>query len=156
RHDAALTVGGFLARAGLDEGEVALVLKAAAYAAGDEQGPDRVQAGRDAVKQYNNGGNTYGFPTLEKTFGEKVASKIAEWLNYQGASEAAPNQQLLAGVPPEQAKRITALISLEAYEYELQRKIVAEELGIRVTTLDDIVERLRPRRGPEDDGGRRG
>ena len=60
RHDAALTVGGFLARAGLDENEAALMLKAIAKAAGDEEVDDRAQAGRDAVKQYADGGTTRG------------------------------------------------------------------------------------------------
>ena len=54
RHDAALTVGGFLARAGLDEDEAALMLEAIAEAAGDEEEADRVQAGarrRQAIRQ---------------------------------------------------------------------------------------------------------
>ena len=83
RHDAALTVGGFLARAGLDEDEAALMLEAIAEAAGDEQEADRVQAARDAVKQYSNGGETRGLPKLVETFGEKVANKAAEWLGYK-------------------------------------------------------------------------
>src|SRR5262249_34039340 len=55
RHDAALTVGGFLARVGANEDGVESILEAIAKSAGDEQWEDRVQAGRDAVKQYNNG-----------------------------------------------------------------------------------------------------
>ena len=55
RHDVALTIGGFLARAGLDENEAALMLRAIAKAAGDKEVNDRAQAGRDAVKQYAEG-----------------------------------------------------------------------------------------------------
>src|SRR5262249_3662588 len=84
RHDAALTVGGFLARVGLLEDAVTLMLEAITIAAGDEQAADRVKAGRDAVEQYRNGGETRGFPKLAEAFGEKVASKVAEWLSYQG------------------------------------------------------------------------
>ena len=88
RHDAALTVGGFLARAGLDEDAAALMLEAIATAAGDEQEADRVQAARDAVKQYGNGGETRGLPKLVETFGEKVANKAAEWLGYQSGYQS--------------------------------------------------------------------
>jgi hypothetical protein len=87
RHSAALTVGGFLARAGLKEDETALMLEAIVTAAGDEQGPDRVKAGRDAVRQYGNGGETRGMPMLVETFGEKVAIKAAQWLDYTSSSE---------------------------------------------------------------------
>src|SRR5262249_47759153 len=67
-------------RAGLDEGETALMLGAIATAAADEQWEDRVQAGRDAVKQYGSGGETRGLPALAETFGEKMASRAAQWL----------------------------------------------------------------------------
>jgi len=87
RHDAALTVGGFLARAGLDGNEVAMMLGAIATAAEDEQWEDRVKAGRDAVKQYSDGGKTRGYPTLVEAFGDTVASRAAQWLNYTPAQE---------------------------------------------------------------------
>jgi hypothetical protein len=80
RHDAALTVGGFLARAGLDENEAVRMLEAIAKAAGDGEWKDRAQAARDSVKQHSNGGETRGLPSLVETFGEKVAHKAAEWL----------------------------------------------------------------------------
>jgi hypothetical protein len=83
RHDAALTVGGFLARAGVDEDDAALMLEAIATAAGDDEVADRVQAGRDAVKQHGNGGETRGYPALAETFDQKVATKAAQWLDYR-------------------------------------------------------------------------
>jgi len=49
RHDAALTVGGFLARAGLNENDVVLMLKAIATAAGDEEREDRARTSAAAV-----------------------------------------------------------------------------------------------------------
>src|SRR5262249_44228577 len=81
RHEAALTVGGFLARAGLDENEAALMLEAIATGASDEQVADRTQAARDAVKQFAEGGETRGYPALAETFDSKVATKTAQWLN---------------------------------------------------------------------------
>jgi predicted P-loop ATPase len=89
RHDTALTVGGFLARAGFDEDAAALMLEAIAEATGDEQGADRAQAARDAVKQYGNGGDTRGYPALAEAFGEKVADKAAEWLGYTAREQLA-------------------------------------------------------------------
>jgi Protein of unknown function (DUF3631)/Primase C terminal 2 (PriCT-2) len=75
---------------------------------------------------------------------------------FQWANEASPNWEMLTGVPLERAIRIAALIPLSAFDYDLQRKAVAEELEIRVVTLDEIVERLRPRRGPEEEDGKQG
>jgi hypothetical protein len=83
RHDAALTVGGFLARAGLDEDVAALMLEEIAKTAGDEELDDRVRAARDAAKQHNNGGEARGLPALVESFGEKVGRKAAEWLGYE-------------------------------------------------------------------------
>jgi hypothetical protein len=96
RHDAALTVGGLLARAGLNEDATALMLEAIATAAGDEQAADRAQAGRDAVRQHDKGGDTRGLPKLVDIFGEKVASKVAEWLNYKWQ----PQAPVTGGVTP--------------------------------------------------------
>jgi Bifunctional DNA primase/polymerase, N-terminal len=70
RHEAALTVGGVLARAGFDEDAAMLMLGAIAEVVGG--GRHTAEAGRDAVKQYKNGGDTRGFPKLKETFGEKV------------------------------------------------------------------------------------
>jgi hypothetical protein len=92
RHDAALTVGGFLARAGFNEDEAALMLEAIAKAAGDEEEDDRVKAGRDAVKNYANGSKTRGLPKLKETFGDKVTKKAAEWLNYKGETGITPDE----------------------------------------------------------------
>ena len=83
-----MTVGGFLARAGLDQNEAALMLKAIAKAGGDEEADDRAQAGRDAVKQYASGGATRGLPMMVEEFGEKVVNKAAQWLNYTVQKEA--------------------------------------------------------------------
>jgi predicted P-loop ATPase len=89
RHAAALTIGGFLARASFDEAEAALMLEAIATAAGDDQATNRMQAARDAVKQYGSGGETRGLPKLAETFGEKVANKAAQWLEYKSQLPAA-------------------------------------------------------------------
>jgi hypothetical protein len=85
RHDAAMTVGGFLARAGLDEDEVVEMMEAIAAAAGDEEVADRVQAARDAVKQHADGGECRGLPAMIEEFGEQVVQKAAQWLGYRSS-----------------------------------------------------------------------
>jgi RecA-family ATPase len=90
RHDAALTVGGFLARAGLGEDEVVLMLEAITEAAGDDQPEDRMQAGRDAARNYASGSETRGLPKLIETFGKPVARKAADWLEYKDRRDLEP------------------------------------------------------------------
>ena len=83
RHEAALTVGGFLARTGLNEDAAVLMMEAITKAAGDEEPADRMTAVRSTFKEHEAGGKIRGFPKLMETFGEKVASKAAEWLGYR-------------------------------------------------------------------------
>jgi hypothetical protein len=80
RHDAALVVGGVLARAGLTEGEIAQFPGAVARVAGDPEMADRQTAAKSTVKALADGANVYGLPALAELFGEKVAAKVAEWL----------------------------------------------------------------------------
>src|SRR5262249_45339479 len=98
---------------GLPEDVVMLMLEAITTAAGDEQAADRVQAGRDAIKQYNNGGETRGLPKLVETFGEKVANKEAEWLGYQGDYKPANGLpgQVVGHEPTAVAKALAKLIA---------------------------------------------
>jgi len=91
RHHTALRLGGFLARCGWSETQIGLALEAIARAAVDEEACDRKTAGRDAFRHFENGGNTAGFPTLCEDFGEPVAKKVAEWLDYK--PEAREEQQ---------------------------------------------------------------
>lgn len=82
RHDAALTVGGFLARCGFKPSYVKLCAEWIARGAQDEEWRDRIEAAHDAALAYKKGEKTRGYSKLKETFGEKVASKVAEWLGY--------------------------------------------------------------------------
>jgi hypothetical protein len=82
RHDAALTIGGFLARCGFKPSEVKLSAEWIARGAQDEEWRDRIQAAHDAALAYKKGDRTRGYPKLKETFGEQVASKVAEWLRH--------------------------------------------------------------------------
>jgi hypothetical protein len=86
RHDAALCLGGFLARGGMPARDAELFAEAVAKAAGaDRDGvADTIRCVRDAVNDYAKGTETiYGFPATVEKFGEKTARKCAEWLGFE-------------------------------------------------------------------------
>jgi hypothetical protein len=77
RHDAALTVGGFLARCGFDLAHVKLYVEWIARAANDEQVRDRIKAAEDASVAFRKGERTRGYPALKELFEDKVAATAA-------------------------------------------------------------------------------
>lgn len=82
RHDAALTIGGVLARCGFDLPHIKLYTEWIARAANDEEWRDRVRAAQDAAIAHQKGQRARGYPALKELFGEKVAEKVAEWFAY--------------------------------------------------------------------------
>jgi Bifunctional DNA primase/polymerase, N-terminal/Protein of unknown function (DUF3987) len=87
RHKAALTVGGFLARAGLSETDIATIVQAIARAACDEEWKDRVRAAKDQAAYHLQGNDVRGLPMLAELVGEAAANRIADWLEYSSARE---------------------------------------------------------------------
>jgi Bifunctional DNA primase/polymerase, N-terminal len=87
RHDAALTVGGFLARCGFNPAYVKLCVEWIARAAEDEEYRDRIRAAHDATLAYDKGEKTRGYTALKETFGKAVADKVAAWLHYSGPAD---------------------------------------------------------------------
>jgi hypothetical protein len=113
RHDYALTVGGFLARAGFDAPHVKLAVGAVARAAGDEEVSDRQRAAEDAAIALQRGiSNVYGYPKLEELYGPEVAKAVADWLGY--------SSELRVEVEPRSvcAAR-TSLVSSVASSYQM-------------------------------------
>src|SRR5262249_9152653 len=82
RHSQALRLGGFLARCGWNEQQIKLAFEAITAATNDPEIWNRKEAGRDALRNFLKGKNTFGFPALREDFGEQVADKVAEWLGY--------------------------------------------------------------------------
>jgi putative DNA primase/helicase len=83
RQDAALALGGFLARAGVPTDQIKCLAEGIARAAGDEEYRKRVDAACDSARGHLEGKpNIFGFPKVEEIFGERVAKKIAGWLGY--------------------------------------------------------------------------
>jgi hypothetical protein len=90
RHDAALRVGGFLARAGWDVDTIGHFMEAMQEVAGVTDHA-HVENGRtaavDAATAHLADGKGYGFPALVEVFGEPVAKRIAKILGYREAPE---------------------------------------------------------------------
>jgi hypothetical protein len=103
RHDAALTVGGFLARAGLDRQTISLMVEAIAKAADDREWRDRVKAARDQADYHARTDQGRGYPKLVELTDEQTAKRIAGWLNYEEAtafSSASPPPSSASPPPP--------------------------------------------------------
>ena len=86
RHDAALSLGGFLARAGLKAPQIKFLVEAVAKAAGDPEHKDRKDTAEDAAQAFHAGKPARGYPLLVKAFGEPAARQVAEWLEYAGST----------------------------------------------------------------------
>ncbi|WP_271602778.1 bifunctional DNA primase/polymerase [Bradyrhizobium sp. CCBAU 45384] len=90
RHDAALTIGGVLARCGFDSPHIKLYAEWIARAANDEEWRDRVRAAQDAAIAHQKGQRARGYPALKELFGEKIAERISEWLDYNDVRDDGP------------------------------------------------------------------
>jgi AAA domain/Bifunctional DNA primase/polymerase, N-terminal len=110
RHDAALIMGGFLARCKMSRAQAKPFAEAVARAAG----ADAAHTIRNVVDAFNNyatGKNTFGYPSLVEMFGEKVAKKIAEWLDFETSDDTKSDAK---ASEPRQLKTITQFCA----EYE--------------------------------------
>jgi hypothetical protein len=90
RHDAGLTLGGFLCRCGFNRPDAELFCEAVTIASG--QGREKVRDVKKAVSESwdeakRPGGKGRGFPTLKDTFGDDVAKTVAKWLDYKSTPE---------------------------------------------------------------------
>ncbi|CAM2781169.1 hypothetical protein JHFBIEKO_2258 [Methylobacterium mesophilicum] len=94
RHQAALVLGGFLARCGATW--AADAVEQIATVAGDDEIPDRRRAAQDAATEYERGGRTCGLPKLKEVFGDKVATAAVEWLGYVSEADLGISEDALA------------------------------------------------------------
>ena len=87
RHEAALVLGGMLARAGFDAEDIATIAKAIAEVAGDGEAEERAQSAASAYALWRDGKPTPGLPRLAEVWGEPIAEAIDAWL---GAASPTP------------------------------------------------------------------
>lgn len=89
RHDAALAVGGFMARAGYKPEWIQYFVELTARAAGCTDAAEKRKSAYDSAKNTLAGKKTWGLPAIKELFGENVANQVAEWLEYKGESGSA-------------------------------------------------------------------
>jgi hypothetical protein len=88
-HDAALTVGGFLARSGRTPDEVSAA--AAIMTAGmPDRAKELCRTARDAAEAHADGKDARGYPKLVEDFGNDVAERVAAWLGYDASRHYDP------------------------------------------------------------------
>jgi putative DNA primase/helicase len=98
-------------------------------------------------------------------FHDKKDSAEARWNHYrtspptelgagtifQKANQAQPGWRALVGLPIDKINEVLRLARLPKVQYDPERKEVAKRFNILTTTLDEIVDQLRPRVIIEDD-----
>jgi hypothetical protein len=96
-HHPAQVLGGFLARAGMDEPSVDLFASAVLAHVGGPNAKEHVRTARDAAKAHGEGRHAYGFPELTTWLGEKRAKAVAKWLRYSEAAAPTTSKAKAAG-----------------------------------------------------------
>jgi predicted P-loop ATPase len=88
RHDAALLVGGFLARAGWTPDDIEHFVDALCRVHGEATDPAaHGRTARDSAEHHAEGGQVYGLPQMIEVFGDAVAKTLAKLVGYRGSSE---------------------------------------------------------------------
>jgi RecA-family ATPase len=99
RHNAALIIGGFLARTGMEAQNIKIAAEAIAKAANDTEWRNRREAAEDAAKAFHGGKHAYGLTSMRKQFGDAVANQVAESLGYDGSGESKEESQIPEPTP---------------------------------------------------------
>jgi hypothetical protein len=83
RDKAAMAIGGMLARADWSAQDIEEFFAPIVRAAGDEEAAQRVQAAVRSIDRLNEGKETTGYPKVAEIWGDKVASKVCDWLDLE-------------------------------------------------------------------------
>ena len=142
RHDAALVLGGFLARAGWDAERIARFVEAVARGAQDDECQERVNTAKSAVGAMQSGTDVPGMPRLREVFGDAVAGTLAKWLEVQASSVGTNQDERIRN-------QIAELARLSNIDYDRVRDDAAKKLKIRKSTLDSEVEKQRKQQACE-------
>jgi Bifunctional DNA primase/polymerase, N-terminal len=91
RHEAALVLGGVLARVPeIEAGDIKSFVYDVARAAGDDEAEERGRSAAGALDLFKRGEPTPGMPRMDEVWGSALADTVAKWLNIQRGSEDAP------------------------------------------------------------------
>ena len=128
RHEAALVLGGVLARLpGITAQGIKEFVTNVARTAGDEEADERGDSAAGAVSLLERGEPTPGLPRMREIWGVALTDTAAKWFELTGAD----------GVDLE------SLAKLDFLSYERERDRTAKQLGIRVSVLDKLVDEKR-------------
>lgn len=144
RHEAALVLGGFLARAGWSEQRIAAFASAVARIAHDDEWEERAHSAQGAVAAMQAGTDVAGMPRMREVWGQRIADSIAPWLGIETTS-ITPAASLDARI----SEQIAELARMSSIDYDRARHDAAKKLKIRTLTLDDEVEKARAERERE-------
>jgi hypothetical protein len=111
RHEVAGLAAGFLAHAGLDAHEVALIIEQAATIANDAEVADRIRFARETCEKFADGKRVTGSRKLATVLGEPVAKRLRDWYGTERRTEV-----------PEDAFTVTE-IDLKLLTPEVWRRI---------------------------------
>jgi Bifunctional DNA primase/polymerase, N-terminal len=107
QHEAALVLGGWLARAGWDEDRIAHFVEAIATVAKDAEWKDRVTSAKNAVRKLAEGSNVPGWPRMKQMFDQVIVDKLAEWLEI----EAQPRTIATPSLPQAEPRTIDEVLA---------------------------------------------
>lgn len=128
RHEAALVLGGLLARVGAAAEKIAVFVGHVAHAAGDEEARERGISAAGAVRLREQGDNTPGLPRMREVWGEAVTDTFARWLEI-------PTEGSVTGdTGPTQVEAVLALAA-DAILFHTDEKMAFAEIEV-----DDHVE----------------
>ena len=89
RHEAALAVGGFLARGGWSADDIEHFVTTICDVHGETENPAaHGKSARDSAERYASGGGVYGMPKMIEIFGHLVVKKIATHLGYNAKGQS--------------------------------------------------------------------
>jgi replicative DNA helicase len=135
RHLAALAVGGFLLRSGLDADLAASLVETAARVAGDEEWLERRGDVLDTARNLSSGKPVTGIPTMASLFahGEKIIAKLCQWLSLKTPTDTSPDWS-----PPLPFLEITGPpFPLGVFPQPIQEFVAAQAIALQ-TPLDLI------------------
>jgi uncharacterized coiled-coil protein SlyX len=86
RHDFSLAVAGALARAGLKQADVEILIGAVTAYVGDEEADSRTRNVKDTFQALFGGGRTYGLPKIAEIAGNDAAAELRRLLNLSASA----------------------------------------------------------------------
>jgi hypothetical protein len=135
-HNTALVVGGFLARAGDHPAIVRTIMTAIAKAAHSDRWQELARTAEDAAKEHCAGRRAYGYPTLAETFGEDIARKVAEWLDYDCRGETHDEQETASPLATLTSARAST-VAMRAIQWIWPGRFAVGKLGLLVGLPDE-------------------